>query len=284
MFGAAEKTKRTLAVLTLALAGCRAPIQAVTPTPDIVPLNFVTTNSTTSILRTLAANYQRDNALIAVVEQSEQGLTVPQVMSSTDSDDVTYALTTYLYPDQRLWSAPIGQDGIAIITHPELRLEKLTASDLRAIFSGVVTRWAQISNQSGEIIVVSREDTSATRLAFQELVMGTRQITFGARLAPSGQAMLDIIATTPGSIGFVSFALVSEGVRMVPIAATVDLPGQIPSLSTIFDEIYPLRMPLLIVGHQPPTPGDGYYEFILWAQTEGQSLIAQRYAPLPTHP
>lgn len=282
MFGAAEKTKRTLAVLTLALAGCRAPIQAVTPTPDVVSLNFVTTHSTTSILRTLAANYQRDNALIAVVEQPEHGLTVPQVLSSPDRDDVTYALTTYLYPDQRLWSAPIGQDGIAVIVHPELRLERLTAGDLRAVFTGTVTRWSQISTQTGDVIVVSREDTSATRLAFQDLVMGTRQITLNARLAPSSQAMLDIVASTPGAIGFISFALANEGVRMVPVAADANLPGQLPSLAAIFDETYPLRMPLLIVGPQPPAPGDGYYEFILWAQTEGQALIAEHYAPLPT--
>lgn len=284
MFGAAEKTKRTLAVLTLAIAGCRAPIQAVTPTPDIVPLNFVTTNSTTSILRTLAANYQRDNALVAIVEQSEHGLTVPRVLSSAERDDVTYVLTTYLYSDQQLWSAPIGQDGIAIISHPELRLEKLTASDLRAIFSGAVTRWSQISDQVGQIVVVSREEHSATRLAFQDLVMGSRRITFNARLAPSSQAMLDIIASTPGSIGFISFALVNESVRLVPVAASADLPGQIPTLPTIFDETYPLRMPLLVVGPDAPTPGDGYYEFILWAQTEGQSLVAQQYAPLPTRP
>jgi ABC-type phosphate transport system substrate-binding protein len=280
VFGAAEKTKRTLAVLTLALAGCRAPIQAVTPTPEIVSLNFVTTNSTTPILRTLAANYQRDNALVAVVEQSEHGLTI----SPTEQEDVTYALTTYLYPDHRLWSAPIGQDGIAIISHPELRLEKLTARDLRAIFSGAVTRWSQVSSQAGNILVVSRGEDSATRLAFQDLVMGSRSITFNARLAPSSQAMLDIVASTPGAIGFVSFSMINEGVRLVPVAARADMPGLVPSLSSIFDEVYPLRMPLLFVGPNPPTPGDGYYEFILWAQSEGQAVIAERYAPLPTQP
>lgn len=281
MFHVAGKTKRTLAVLTLALAGCRAPIQAVTPTPEVEPLHFVSTSSTSPLLQALAASYQRENTLTAIIDQSRRGLSVMQVLAG-DVDTPTYALTTYLDSAYTLWSAPIGQDGIAVITHPELRLEKLTASQLRAIFSGSVTRWAQLADQSGDIVVVSREETSATRAAFETLVMGKRKITLNARLATSTQSMLDIVSTTRGAIGYVSFGSYRPPAYIVPVAATVNEAGLLPTLQSIYDETYPLRMPLVVVGTQPPVPGDGYYEFILWAQTTGQPIVAEHYSPLPT--
>jgi phosphate transport system substrate-binding protein len=277
------KTKRTLAVLTLALASCRAPIQAVTPTPEIVPLRFVASNTTAPLFQTLASHYQQENALVAFVDQSEIGLSLQQVLDNPSAQPSTYALTTYLDPAQNLWAAPIGQDGIAIISHPDIDIEKLTAAELRQIFTGTITQWSALNtNLHEDIVVVSPNAHSPTRQVFEDLVLGKRLITLNAQLAPSSQAMLEIVANTPGAIGFISSALLDDTqVRSIAIAENKDSPGYLPTQENIIREIYPLRMPLLIVGASPPTPGDGYYEFILWAQTKGQRYIAESYAPLP---
>lgn len=284
---AAQKTKRTLAVVTLALAGCRGPIQAVTPTPEIIPLRLVASSSTAPLLRSLTAHYQPDNALVTFVDQDELGLTLQQVLAPSRNTPAeapapppAYALTTYLDPDHDLWAAPLGQDAIAIITHPDLNLDKLTAAELRDIFSGAVTRWSSIDGPRDEIVVVSQPASADTHQHFQEMVLGQRQITFAARLAPTPQAMLDIVATTPGAIGYVSLAWVDAQVDVVPVAATADSPALPPTRETIADQTYPLRMPILIAGTAPPTPGDGYYEFVLWAQSSGQAIISADYVPL----
>ena len=281
----AQRAKSTLAIMALALASCRGPIRALTPTPDVIPIRLVTTSSMTPLLQSLALNYQPENKLIGIVNQTENAYTIQNLTSTQNTpqpDQPQYVLTTYYPLHSNAWAAPLGQDGIAIITHPDVTLDHLSARDLRNIFSGMIQDWADIRTANAqEIIVVGREQTSATRHAFEEIVLGQRAITPGARLATSSQAMLDIVATTPGAIGFISAALITPNVQVISIATTDDSAAVLPTRENIYNEIYPLRMPLLIVGPRPPTPGDGYYEFITWAQTDGQTVIAEKYAPLP---
>lgn len=281
----AQSAKRTLAIMTLALASCRGPIRALTPTPEIIPIRLTTTSSTAPLLQSLALNYQPENTLVSIVNQTDTVYTAQYLSSSPNTPEPNhpqYVLTAY-YPSQsQAWAAPLGQDGLAIIAHPSLRLDYLTALDLRNIFSGLTYQWSEITQSSSQqIVVVGREETSASRQVFEEIVLGQRSITPAARLATSSQAMLDIVASTPGAIGFISAALVTQNVQVIKIATDHNSPALMPSLENIYNETYPLRMPLLIVGPRPPTPGDGYYEFIAWAQSDGQKIIADHYAPLP---
>jgi phosphate transport system substrate-binding protein len=175
----------------------------------------------------------------------------------------------------------LGQDGVAVVVHPQLSVAGLTAANLRDIFSGTATDWSELGWESQEIVVVSREAGADIRQAFELQVMGQRRITLSARLATSDQAMLAIVANTPGAVGYMSMAATDSRVKTVPVAATVNDPLVMPTPQTIADGRYPLRMPLIIVGEEAPVPGDGYYEFIIWAQGEGQEVIARSYAPLP---
>lgn len=272
-----RKTKWTLAVVTLALASCRGPLQSPTPTPEVVPLYFVTSNSTQSLLYDLSLAYQQSNELIAIVDQTSTGLALRDI-----AEQPGYALTTYLPSSGDLWAAPLGRDGIAVITHPGIILDSLTAADLRAIFMGTVDNWSIFGTSDLTIIPVSREESAPTRLAFDEQVLGLRPVTLRARLATTAHSMIEIIAHTPGAIGYVSMTLLNDRVRVVPLRSTPAEPAVVPSPQAIASNTYPLQMPLLIVGQQAPVPGDGYYEFILWAQQgSGQNIIARRYAPLP---
>lgn len=281
----AQSAKRTLAIMTLALASCRGPIRALTPTPEVVPIRFTTTSSTTPLLQSLALNYQPENKLVSVVNQPDTIYTAQYLSTTANTPEPNYpqyVLTTYYPPRSQSWAAPIGQDALAIIAHPALQLDYLTALDLRNIFSGLSYQWSEINQSSAQpIVVVGREETSASRQVFEEIVLGQRPITPAARLAPTSQAMLDIVASTPGAIGFISAALVTQNVQIIKIATDHNEPALLPTLENIYNEVYPLRMPLLIVGPRPPTPGDGYYEFIAWAQSDGQKIVADYYAPLP---
>lgn len=280
---ASRKTKRTLIVMTLALASCRAPMQAPTSTPEVVPLYFVTSSSTDTLLRNLAATYTRENSLVAIVDQTANGTSISAALDPSDPSEKTlYALTTYLPNSDQLWAAPLGQDGIAVVVHPRLTLPQLSADDLRRIFTGAVENWTELGGPDVPITVVSREAESDTRRVFEQLVLGERQITYNALLALTDAAMLDVVSRTPGAIGFVSMALVSGQVRVMPLVAENGDTPMLPTPLTVADGSYPLRTPLLIIGKKPPEPGDGYYEFIVWAQQhQAQQIIGETYAPLP---
>ncbi len=278
MHSVVRRTRHTLAVVTLALAGCQGPLQSPTATPEVVPLYFITDSGTSPLLQELATAYQRENDLIAIVNQRISGHALQ--LSQNPSP---YVITTLTTTGLNFWAAPLGYEGIAIITHSNIFIERLSAQDLRQIFSGNVSTWLEVGGRSADpsIVVVSREDGSAIRQNFQDIVMGQRPITTGARLATTPQAMLDIIANTPGAIGYVELSLLNTSVKTVPVA---EFPNSIAisiSRDSIANGTYPLQMPVLVVGENPPTLGDGYYEFILWAQQgEGRSILARYYVPV----
>lgn len=276
-----RKTKQTLVVMTIALASCRGPMQAPTPTPEVVPLYFVSTSSTHSLLWDLTTGYSRDNELIAIIDQNSTGITLQQALEHPNNT-TTYAITHQLTDMDNLWAAPLGQDGIAIITHPNLTaIHSLSAEDLRAIFTGTAQNWSDFDGPNLRIVVVSRESNSPLRLAFENQVLGQRPMTLRARLATTANAMHDIVAQTPGAIGFISMAQTDQEVRIIPLIPQMGLAPVLPTPRSVFDASYPLRLPILVIGSHAPQPEDGYYEFILWAQqAEGQAIIAQHYAPL----
>ena len=129
---------------------------------------------------------------------------------------------------------------------------------------GIATNWSAFGDSDIAIVVVARESTSTTRQAFQDQVMGQRPISPAARLATTRSSMLNIVSETPGAIGFISMAALTDDVQVVPIATQDGDTPILPTIETVASGLYPLHIPLLIIGTQAPTPNDGYYEFIAW--------------------
>ena len=87
--------------------------------------------------------------------------------------------------------------------------------------------------------------------------------------------MIELVARTPGAIGYVSQAFVNESAAVH--AVSVD--GILPTLDHIFDNTYPLRSTIFVVGLEEPQDTDR--AFIGWIQSaEGQRIVAQRYSPI----
>ena len=66
----------------------------------------------------------------------------------------------------------IARDGIALIANSEVTVSDLTKEQAQQIFSGTITNWSEVGGEDQAIILVSREEGSGTRAAFQEMVMG----------------------------------------------------------------------------------------------------------------
>jgi phosphate transport system substrate-binding protein len=172
-----------------------------------------------------------------------------------------------------LWAAPIGQDGIAIIVHPDVDVTGLSVDELRAVYQGRITRWEELGGSEGSIVVFTREQGSGTRAGFERLVMGRRTTTPNARIAASSQQVITTVARTHGAIGYISMGYLDSTTDVLRIDDVL------PTSVTVFDNVYPLRTTLYVVGLQEPE--DQYRQFIGWIQSpEGQVVVAQRYAPL----
>jgi phosphate transport system substrate-binding protein len=249
-----------------------------TATPQTVSVRILATTTTYSLLRDLAGAYQVPGTLLAV--NSAEG-SWNTIYTRLLAGEAPFALTTYLPPDANLWAAPVGQDGIAVIVHAANPVPSLTAEDLRLIFQGRIVAWTEVGGPDLPVTVVSREDGADTRLVFEALVMGQRRTTLTARLALSSASMVDLVATDPGAIGYVSMAQVDDRVRVVPVAAQAGDPPLRPTVESVSANTYPLRAPILLVGPEPPDQDSVYRDWFAWMQSDaGQAIVGRRHGAL----
>ena len=109
-------------------------------------------------------------------------------------------------PPDGLSAVPIGRDAVAIIVHPQNRVKGLTLLQVRAIYRGEILDWAAFGGPAEEPIVVSREDGSGTRTAFEALTMGGDRVTLNALVMPTSAAVVDYVAQHRAAIGYVTMA------------------------------------------------------------------------------
>ncbi|MFN8448680.1 MAG: phosphate ABC transporter substrate-binding protein [Anaerolineae bacterium] len=271
------RASRTLAAVAFTLVSCSTQIlPAATPTTNVTALRLYATTSTIPLVRTLTTTYNRLNPSITFeVSTGDYDAMSRAVLR----DETAYLITSHLDDDSPLWAAPIGQDGIAVIVHPDNNVTRLTTTQLRLIYQGWIEQWSDVGGRGGEILVVSRETGSGTRAEFESLIMGNRRTTPTAQIAPSSAAMVASVARQPDGIGFVSMSYVNDSVR----ALTLD--GAAPTFDNVYDNIYPLRSILYVAGQHEPSAADEleahYRAFIGWIQSpDGQALVGDDYAPL----
>lgn len=170
------------------------------------------------------------------------------------------------YPSMRVFE--IARDGIAIVTHPDCPVNNLSKSQVRQIFTGDITSWEAVGGPDEDIVVVSREEGSGTRAAFEEMVMETDLITGVSILQPSNGAIVTTVATTPFSIGFISFGYMNSSVKGLSIN------GVAPTPENARAGRYPIVRPLNMMTTGEPTAAvQGWLDFILGP--EGQAIVVE---------
>lgn len=163
----------------------------------------------------------------------------------------------------------VARDGLAVIVHPTNKITGLSLEEVKEIFSGNIRNWKIFGGKDKTITVVTREEGSGTRGAFQEMVMGKVRILKGAIVEDSNGTVREIVASDPHSIGYISLGLVDERVK------ALDLDGVAASEQNILDKHYKLVRPFLFITSGPPSPEAKHFiDFIL--SEEGQQLARQK--------
>lgn len=262
-----------LVILGLALAACQPPALSITPAPMTIALQLFTTEVTAPLVNELANAYQAENPglrfAFRLTTTSYPNLLA--MVGSSQAETTRFGITHHWSEDSPLWAAPIAQDLIVLIVHPDNPVTDLSLADIQAIFQGRIVNWAAVGGEPATITVISREPGSATRLAFSRTALGDRRITLNARLATSSNAVLQIVQDDPWAIGYVSLGLLSGNVHLLRVEGAeprLDQPGTYPLVATVY-----------VVGADDPQGADR--AFFAWMQSSrGQALIAHRYLPL----
>ena len=105
----------------------------------------------------------------------------------------------------------VAIDGIAVITNTSNTVTDLTSDDLAKIYKGEITNWSELGGADEAIVVIGREAGSGTRAAFEELLEIEDACQYAQELDSTG-AVLAKVASTSGTIGYVSLDVVDDTV------------------------------------------------------------------------
>ena len=168
----------------------------------------------------------------------------------------------------------IAYDGIAIITNKNNPIKNITIDQIKGIYTGKITNWNQIEGgKDAPIVVVSREEGSGTRDAFQEIVgYKSEDLLADAMIANATGAVKETVATNDNAIGFVSFKYLDDKVNIVNVENVE------PKAELVQSGEYKISRPFILVNKNDGLSEDGQklIDFIL--SDEGQTLVKENKA------
>jgi phosphate transport system substrate-binding protein len=249
----------------LFLPSCGA---TVTP-PAPVYLKATGSTAMAPLLRDLAAAYHERQPAVTV-DINTGGSALGRELASAGQVDL--GLTSWLPdgPPQGVQATVVARDGIALIVHPTNVITGLTLAQVHDLFYGSLGDWQALSGLSSPVQVVSREDGSGTRAAFEALVMQGSRVTPTALVMPNSQAVVDYVARDPRAVGYVSMGYAGDTVRVLAVE------GLLPTPQTVSRAEYHLTRDLVILTRPgAPDAVRAFLDFVL--SPAGQAVVGQRY-------
>lgn len=162
----------------------------------------------------------------------------------------------------------IAMDGIAVIVHPSNIISYLSREQIKAIYTGKVSNWAEIGGEDGKIVVVSRDTSSGTFEAFENLALDKEKVRPDALTTASNQAVVMTVASSPNAIGYAGLGYLSKKVKPLRVDKVEC------TRETILSGAYPLSRPLyMYTNGSPEGKIKQFVDFIL--SEEGQKLVEE---------
>ena len=264
-----KKTIISLVIpLTILLSGCGSD-ETENASGSNQTISISGSTSVGPLTEKLAMKYEETNSVNIEVNQigSSAGITnatngVSEIgMSSRDLKEEEAA---------QLEEVIIAYDGIVVVTHPSNKVKDLTMEQVKQIFTGEVTNWKELGGEDLEIVVVSREDGSGSRDAFQEIVgYSSGELIRNAIVASGNGNIKTTVATNKHAVGFISFEYIDETIYPVKIN------GVEPTAQNVLDQKYSLSRPFLYVYRDSELTkgGQQFIDYIL--SPKGQEIVSE---------
>ena len=172
----------------------------------------------------------------------------------------------------------VAVDALAVIVNPANPVKELSFDQLSAIFTGKITNWKELGGKDQKILALSRDRNSGTHVYFLEHVLrkgnekGPEQYAPSTLMLPSTQAIIDEVAQSESTIGYVGLGYVASKVKTVATVKMSAGPFVAPSIKTAMDKTYPIARPLLFYTETEPQGLEKtFVDFVL--SDEGQEIV-----------
>lgn len=258
------------ATLVVVLASCTTAADA--RTPDGSDVTLAGSTSIQPFAERWAEEYRAGRVIV------QAGGSTAGIKAAHDGTADVGMSSRALIPSETagLVQTVVARDGIAVIVHASNPVRGLSLAQLRAIYSGVIGNWRELGGADARITVITREDGSGTRDAFEQFVMGpSHQITPSALVTAYSGGLRKMVSQDPDAIGYVTFSQLNALVH----ALAID--GVSPSEPAIASGRYSLQRPFVFLTRGAPTgPARTFIEFVLSAagqqiaRSEGLAPVA----------
>ncbi|QUH27583.1 phosphate ABC transporter substrate-binding protein [Vallitalea guaymasensis] len=235
---------------------------------------LVSVSGSTSVEKIGIATAEEFMALNPDVEITYEGIGSSNgVKNAKDGVTILGTASRNLKTEEKTWGlteVAIAYDGVAVITHPSNGVSELTKEQVQAIYKGEITNWKDVGGKDEEIVVVSREDGSGTRGAFEEIVDFEDALTEKAIIAKGNGNVQTTVAKNDKAIGYVSFTYINDTVKPFKID------GVEPTSENVVSGDYSISRPFLLIYKEENMTKESkaFVDFIL--SPEGQNIVEEK--------
>ena len=183
--------------------------------------SLITISGSTSVgplAEKLAMKYEEQNDVKIEVNQIGSSAGITNAINGVSQIGMSSRDLKQEEKDSNLQELIIAYDGIVVVAHPSNPVKDLTMEQVKQIFTGEITNWKEVGGKDMEIVVVSREDGSGSRDAFQEIVgYESGQLIKNAIVASGNGNIKTTVAMNKHAIGFISFEYIDESISPMAI-------------------------------------------------------------------
>jgi ABC-type phosphate transport system substrate-binding protein len=158
-------------------------------------------------------------------------------------------------------------------------------SVVAALVLGISGCGGDSGDRATEIIRVSRQNNSGTYHYFRERVVGKeREFKLGSIDQSGSKDVVELVATTPGAIGYSGMGYATDEVKMLSISEKKGGETAAPNVENAKSGAYPIARPLYIYVLGEPEGAAKHY--IDWVRSQaGQDIVTEiGYVPVEAGP
>ena len=237
---------------------------------DTTTISISGSTSVGPLMEKIQEKYEEENNNVTLeIQQNGSGAGIKDVISGISE----IGMSSRELKDEEKGSVQgttVAYDGIALLVNPENPVKNISLEDVKKIYTGEITNWKEIGGDDAPIVVVSREEGSGTRDAFQVIVgYESEELLKDATISDGSGAVKTTVAGNKNAIGFASFEYIDNTVSALNINDVE------PTADNVKSGDYKLSRPFILVTKEDSLTENGQklIDFVLSA--EGQQIVEE---------
>ena len=235
---------------------------------NVASISISGSTSVGPLMEKVQEKYEENNSVILEIQQNGSGAGIKDVISGISEIGMS---SRELKDEEKnsVEATTVAYDGIALLVNPENKVKNISLEDVKNVYTGKITNWKELGGEDAPIVVISREEGSGTRDAFQEIVgYKSEELTKEATISDSSGAVITTVAGNKNAIGFASFEYIDETVSALNVNDVE------PTVDNVKGGQYKISRPFLLVTKSDSVTENGQKLIDYVLSPEGQQIVA----------